>query len=332
MHDFGPSDAAGPLTVTDTLPADLTFVSMSSTDGWSCSALGQDLTCSRAAGLANGATTTFRVVVAIAASSTGNIHNTAHVDGPTPDANPANDDESDDTAVGVEADLGIVKTLTTSPVVAGRDVSYDLVVHNRGPAVSPGTITVIDTLPAGLTFVSAAGGPTWSCSAAGQTVTCNRATSLAVGAQAPTITLVAHVASGIGTTSLLNVATVTGPVTDPGPDPNTSSVLANVTELAEISVTKTVTGPDPVRAGERHLPGGGLQCRALRRTVGHRLRRPARRDDARLDGRRPHLGLHHHRVHHRPDRRRHVRSADHGRGEGRRWYAGRHQPSPTRST
>ena len=250
VHDFGPSDAAGPLTVTDTLPADLTFVSMSSTDGWSCSALGQDLTCSRAAGLTNGATTTFQVVVAIAASSTGNIHNTAHVDGPTPDANPANDDESDDTAVGVEADLGIVKTLTTSPVVAGRDVSYDLVVHNRGPAVSPGTITVIDTLPAGLTFVSAAGGPTWSCSAAGQTVTCNRATSLAVGAQAPTITLVAHVASGIGTTSLLNVATVTGPVTDPGPDPNTSSVLANVTELAEISVTKTVTGPDPVRAGE----------------------------------------------------------------------------------
>lgn len=248
VTNFGPSAAAGPVKVTDQLPAELSYDSVASSDGWSCSATGQDLTCTRAGGLALGASSTFRVTVDVAETLSGNVQNTAAVDGPTPDPNPGNDTDTDDTGVDVESDLSIVKSLVTDPVVAGADVTYRLAVHNDGPATSPGPITVTDALPAGLTFVSAAG-TGWTCSAAAGVVTCDRAASLASGADAPVITVVAHVDSGVGTTTLTNVASVDGPATDPTPADNTDDVDTPVSEDAEISVTKSVSGPTTITAG-----------------------------------------------------------------------------------
>lgn len=248
VTDFGPSDAAGPIRVTDTLPDELTYVSVDSDDGWTCSATGQDLTCTLAGGIADGDSSTFEVTVDIDEALTGDVLNTATVDGATADPNPGNDSDDDNTGIEVNADLSIAKTLVTSPVVAGEDVTYQLVARNDGPATSPGPITVTDALPAGLTFVSATG-TGWACSAAAGLVTCERAGTLASGTDAPTITLVATVGSGVGTTTLTNTANVAGPATDPTPGNNTDHEPTPVTEETEIAVTKTVTGADPVAAG-----------------------------------------------------------------------------------
>jgi uncharacterized repeat protein (TIGR01451 family) len=89
------------------------------------------------------------------------------------------------------ADLAITKSHAGNFTVGVNGV-YTLSVTNNGPSDATGTITVTDTLPAGLTYVSAVG-TGWTCGAVGQTVTCTRPGPLVNGASAPSITLTVSV-------------------------------------------------------------------------------------------------------------------------------------------
>ena len=54
----------------------------------------------------------------------------------------------------------------------GQDVTYTIGVRNSGTAgPTTGTVTVVDDVPAGLA-VQSASGTNWSCTVAGQRVTC----------------------------------------------------------------------------------------------------------------------------------------------------------------
>ncbi|WP_127999454.1 DUF6701 domain-containing protein [Piscinibacter defluvii] len=103
----------------------------------------------------------------------------------------------------------------------GGTGSYALVVTNNGLNPEPGPLTVVDTLPAGLTYTSASGSG-WSCTAAGQTVTCTRNGALAAGAAAATLTINVSVAAGASGT-LTNTATVSGTGGDGNTGNNTAS-------------------------------------------------------------------------------------------------------------
>ncbi len=100
---------------------------------------------------------------------------------PDADGNPGNN--GDPTPVmfpSLDYDLAASKT-GPGEVNNGDPANWTIVVTNSGPAPAPAPIVVTDVLPAGLDFVAAAGNG-WSCSAAGRTVTCTRATDLAIGA------------------------------------------------------------------------------------------------------------------------------------------------------
>lgn len=86
------------------------------------------------------------------------------------------------------SDLVMTKTGPAS-AVAGAEVSYQLGVQNLGPAAAARP-SVVDTLPAGLTYVSATG-TGWSCDAVAQQVTCTGDAALAAGAAAAPIAVVA---------------------------------------------------------------------------------------------------------------------------------------------
>jgi len=72
-------------------------------------------------------------------------------------------------------DLFIAKT-HVNPFVVGANGTYSIALGNNG-LTSTGPITVTDTLPATVAFVSAAG-TGWTCTAAGQVVTCTTASNL----------------------------------------------------------------------------------------------------------------------------------------------------------
>ena len=109
------------------------------------------------------------------------------------------------------ADLAISKTHSGNFTV-GLNGSYTLSVTNNGPSAEPGTITVTDTLPAGLSYVSATG-TGWTCGAVGQDVTCTHAGPLTSGASLPDITLTVGVAAAAAP-SVTNTASVSGTAFD----------------------------------------------------------------------------------------------------------------------
>ncbi len=153
------------------------------------------------------------------------------------------------------SDLGITKTATSSFNV-GSNATYQLSVNNAGPNFEPGNITVTDTLPAGLSFVSATG-TGWSCSAAGQNVTCTRAGSLAVGATAPPITLTVSVSSA-AFPSVSNTASVSGTNFDNVSSNNNSTSTTAVTSSPTITLQKTSrTISDPINGttNPKAIPG-----------------------------------------------------------------------------
>ncbi len=242
----GPSDAASPVEVTDQLSAELTFVSDDSAD-WDCSVNGSNLlTCTLPGGLALDATSEFGVTVDIDSAHTGDVTNSATVDSPTDDPNTGNDTDDDTTGVDVRADLGIVKS-HTGDATAGQNLTFELEVTNNGRSDSPGTITVTDTLPAGLTYVSASGAG-WNCSEDSQEVTCDRAAGLVAGASS-TIDLTVAVASAAGPDTITNSANVGGPAPDPDPDNNTDDDDVTVLDQANVRITKSAA-PTTVAAGD----------------------------------------------------------------------------------
>lgn len=95
---------------------------------------------------------------------------------------------------------------------ASTNGTYTLTVTNNESVDSVGTITVIDTLPAGLSFVSNTN-PNWTCSAVGQTVTCTSSTIIAGGANS-SFDLVVSVDNSTAT-NITNSATVSSTLVDP---------------------------------------------------------------------------------------------------------------------
>lgn len=103
----------------------------------------------------------------------------------------------------------------------GGSGSYTLTVTNLGIDSEPGPLTIVDTLPAGLSFASASGSG-WTCSAAAQVVTCTRIGAIAASASAPSLTIQVNV--GVGTSgALTNSATVSGTGGDSNPNNNTAT-------------------------------------------------------------------------------------------------------------
>ena len=84
----------------------------------------------------------------------GTITNTAVIAGNEPETTLTNNTSSASTQINPLVDLAIVKTAAPSPVTAGNQLTYTLTANNNGPSDATG-VSIADTLPAGVTYVSA---------------------------------------------------------------------------------------------------------------------------------------------------------------------------------
>ncbi|NND74958.1 MAG: DUF11 domain-containing protein [Ilumatobacter sp.] len=107
--------------------------------------------------LAPGETLTGTWTVAVDPAATPGVYTTKHTAvSDTPDPNPLNDEEVEETTVIAVADLSIAKIDDPDPVIAGEDLTYTLTVDNAGPS-DAADVVVTDLVPAGTTFVSTSG-------------------------------------------------------------------------------------------------------------------------------------------------------------------------------
>jgi uncharacterized repeat protein (TIGR01451 family) len=213
----GPSSASA-VSVSDVLPAGVTFVSAFGT-GWTCNQSLGTVTCTMptlAVGPANPIT-----INVTAPSNAGALANTATVSSSTSDPTPANNTSTNNLTVVASANLSITKTASTSSVQTGGGFFYTIQVNNAGPSAAT-AVSVSDTLPATVNFVSASG-TGWTCGQAAGTVTCTIPT-LAVGAANPITINVTASTTTTGNTG--NTATVTSTTPDPTPGNNTSAAAA----------------------------------------------------------------------------------------------------------
>lgn len=204
----GPSTATS-VILTDTLPSGVAFVSAS--PGCSFSAP-NSVICSLGT-IAGGSSVVVTIVVR--PNTPGVITNTATVTAAEDDPNPGNNQASQQTEVQGIADLSVVKTDQTDPVVVGQDLSYTLVVTNNGPSLAT-NVVLTDTLPPGVIFVSAVPSQ-GTCSHNAGVVTCSLGT-LAAGAQATVTVTIQPTVNNIGT--IVNISEVRSDAIDPTPNDN----------------------------------------------------------------------------------------------------------------
>ncbi|XHX80722.1 MAG: beta strand repeat-containing protein [Stenomitos frigidus ULC029] len=247
----------GTITVTDDLPNSFNFVygaSGANSSGWNCiltDATNKIVTCTNAGPLAAGQVSKIDLVVTPTTSTGSPFTNT--VTAATPGATTVNG--SDTTTVTTPSvDLQITKSVVGGGSFAvGQSGSYQLSVVNLGPTVATGSagapIRVTDTLPTGLSFVSASGAG-WTCSASGQTVTCDRTSNLGVN-QPSTVTINALV-DLTAPSSLSNTAQVNQHPNESAANyvlnnnssnsRNNSTVTTAVNAQADLAIVKTLSG------------------------------------------------------------------------------------------
>ena len=248
----GPAAAVQPV-MTLPIVGPSTFQSVTAPAGWNCYNPGVgnsgSVVC-RLASLAAGGSATFTIVTAVPAGTAGGtaISTTANIGSSTPDPAYANNNASTTVIVAAagQADVGITGTVSPNPVLAGNNITYLLTVTNNGPSpTSAAAVMVMNTLPAGVTFVSATP-TTGSCMQAAGVITCSLGT-LAAGASV-NITVVDHVNAGTAAgTNITSTFAESSTTSDPN-SANNSVALSTVVAVpndADVSVTKSGS-PNPV--------------------------------------------------------------------------------------
>jgi uncharacterized repeat protein (TIGR01451 family) len=231
---------------TDTFPTNLvvsnTPTMTSSCSSGSPSAGASSLTLSGVTIAANSSCT---ITVQVTSSVPGSFNNTT---------SGVSSNESATGAVSNTATLTVnsidlqVKKSHSGVFTVGSTGTYTVTVNNAGTGPSSGTITVTDTLPAGLTYLSTgSGGTGWTCGAAGQVVTCTSTTAIAAGGTGAAITLNVSVAA-TAVPSVTNSVTVAG-----GSEPTAytnNNIAADYTLVANAAQTTfSTSGQQTTAAG-----------------------------------------------------------------------------------
>ncbi|MGA7616386.1 MAG: DUF11 domain-containing protein [Thermoanaerobaculia bacterium] len=230
LTNLGISSAAN-VDLSDTVPANTTFVSAVQTGGPSFTCITPPVGGSGAVTCTIGtlipsspATFAFTVRSGSGLPAGTSISNTATATTSTTDSNPANDTSTTTTQLTESADLAVTKTGPAS-AQAGSNVTYTVSVVNNGPS-DASDVTLTDALPASETFASATqtAGPAFTCTypPVGDTgtITCTIAT-LPAGITATfelTVALDPHREAAV-----TNTATVSASTSDPTPGNGSAS-------------------------------------------------------------------------------------------------------------
>lgn len=257
------------MTLTDVLPASVTFVSFSASNSidWSCAHNAGTITCTHSstagapyAGANFAAMPVVSFTATVASGAVGTVINTGTIDLPPAlgEANTTNNSDGVSVTRSNTAQLQIGKTATpTRPVQVGQNFAFNLAIRNNGPmAILPGqTITVTENPGVGLTIVSMVPNPAppvgpviWSCSSA---TVCDYTGGLANGATLNvTVTAVVSVVGGTHATFSNSAGVgVTGRTSTPVNSSAATVVVSN--DTADVGIVKTVTSPaGPIASGD----------------------------------------------------------------------------------
>ena len=224
------------IEVTDSLDADLTFVSASG-DGTYDPAPGTEIWSIASIAGGGSASHTITATVGGGVASGTVITNTATITSVgQADPETGNDTASQDVIVG-GADLEVTKTVDDATPDAGDTIVYTIIVTNNGDNSATGVV-VTDSLPTGVTWSSDDGGGDYVQGTGVWTVG-----ALNSGISA-TLKITVTVDAGTAGQTITNSASVTATETDPDSSNDTDSIDITVTDV-DLSLVKTVDNTTP---------------------------------------------------------------------------------------
>ncbi len=248
-------------------------------NGWNCSVVGQEVTCTKASGTGAGVNVSLgniEIPVEIISDGVG-VTNTVTISSAAPADPDLSNNTASDSPITIDfpaTDFSITKS-GPSPALVVQNVPFDYTItaRNNGPGDFVGDLIVTDNLPSGvdITGITASG---WTCVSSNgdpasldlpvsgvATITCERTytagSPLNANSNAPTITLTAETTIGTTGTPITNEAEISSANTPPGVafTNNSGSGTNTVTtstnpDSADLTVSKSVIGPDPVNSGD----------------------------------------------------------------------------------
>jgi len=248
----GGPDGASNMTLDDTLPGTMTFVSLAQA--------GTPLVCSTPAVGTNGTVTCTAATYAAGATTTLTL--TGHIPAGTPfqtffqdfatvastTADPNSENDTSPSGLFVSnTDLSVTKS-GPGTVTAGDTVTYTVSISTAGPDPAFNA-RFNDALPPNTTFVSVTqdSGPAAICSTppVGGTGTATCVISTFPSGASATFTLIIRAGD---TTSITNTVSATSDSFDPNPNNDTASATTTVIPSADVGVAKS--GPAIATAGE----------------------------------------------------------------------------------
>ena len=224
VTNFGPSAASG-ILVTNVLPVSMAILSATVSQG--SVTISSNVVVCNFGGLGSGGRAT--ATINVTPTAEGSFVATSAVSANQFDPTPANNSASFTSSVGPAADLRLGLIDIPDPVVLGSNFVYIISVTNFGPSVASSVI-VNQSLPVSVNVVSnftSQGSNTIS----GNSLSCALGT-LAVGARATIITVVASTVSG--------TLTSTASVASSQPDPNPADNSATITTLVSVPFVSIV--------------------------------------------------------------------------------------------
>ncbi len=229
VDNAGVSGAAD-VTLTDELPEGVEFETVE-TDVGSCSEAGGTVECSFGT-LAPG--TGAVVTIKVLAVDAGTATNVAKVATTSTETTTTDNEDEVGTEIPPAADLGVTKTAPAT-VPAGAELTYLLEVVNNGPSPANG-VTLTDTLPKGVVFVSA--DP--ACGNVADVVTCAVGT-LAVS-ESHSYEVTVEVPFALGGSMLTNSVVVGGNEGDLVTENDSDQATTTVDPAADLTIAKTAGG------------------------------------------------------------------------------------------
>ncbi len=238
VTNLGTTQTTGVITVRDSLPAGVSYVGASGT-GWSVSAVPPIVTATYAAALAPLDSLALTIDVRALAAGVPSVSNTA-IATTAGETNPGDNTATRVTPVSGAPDLALAKRHAGTFTV-GTPAQYALVATNVGNIATAGTITVLDTLPAGLAFTGGAG-TGWTVNAAGGIVTATNPGPIAAGDSASftvNVSVAAGAVPGVTNTAVAQVAGDLDPANDRAVDP---TAVQNVPPVPDVQLVKRAVG------------------------------------------------------------------------------------------
>lgn len=202
VSNSGSGATTAPVTLVDTLPANLTALVVTPVAPATCAPVaGNILTCTVPAGLAANATASVNVTAQ--PTIAGTFANSVVPSGPD---NPVCTTPGDcQTSSNVTSpSVTVKKTADKANANVGDTISWTLTASNGGTGPTTGIVSLLDTLPAGLTNIQVAPQAPATCAAiAGATLTCSVPAGLAPGASAKVVVKATATLAGAAVNSVL---------------------------------------------------------------------------------------------------------------------------------